>query len=332
MSLRRPWALPFVPLYWAGLRAKDALRAAGVLGTHRLQSPVVSVGSISAGGAGKTPIVIALAVLLQREGFAVDVLSRGYGRSGRAAGLVDLGVSDPAARFGDESVLIATSVPGAQVWVGADRYASGLAAEGRPPTSRSVHILDDGFQHRQLAHTFDIALVTAEDLDDNLLPAGNRREPFGALRRAGAIVVREEERASLEAKIRRWVGSDTPIWTICRRLELPTGISDAGVLAFAGIARPAGFFEMLRACGLRVIDSVRFPDHHRYTDADMRCLAQRRQSHTGGAFITTEKDAVKITPELRSVLEAAAPVHVAGLRVEFTDPEHVIAELEARCR
>ena len=333
MTARRPWALPLVPLYWAGLRAKDTLRATGLKPTHSLRSPVVSVGSLSAGGAGKTPVVIALANLLRDHGRAVVVLSRGYRRAQPeiAPALVNLTVSDPAARFGDEPVLIATAahVP---VWVGANRYAAGLAAE-HSSSAPAIHLLDDGFQHRRLARDFDIVLVTVEDLDDALLPAGNRREPFAALRRARAIVLREEERATVEPRIRRWLRPGTLIWTIRRSLVFPPGLDTAArFLAFAGIARPQGFFHMLQTCGLRVIDSVRFPDHHRYIAADMHRLVQRLQSQNAGAFITTEKDAVKITPELRNLLEASAPLHVGALRVEFADPTSVLAELGVRCR
>jgi tetraacyldisaccharide 4'-kinase len=104
------------------------------------------------------------------------------------------------------------------------------------------------------------------------------------------------------------------------------------MLAFSGIARPHRFRQMLQSCGLRVIDCFEYPDHHRYTAGDMRSLVQRLGSSAAQAFITTEKDAVKITPELRATLESAAPMLVAQLRVEFTDPASLLAELEARCR
>lgn len=184
MSTRRPWARPLVPVYAAVLRAKEALRRAGVPRTRRLQWPVVSVGSLSAGGAGKTPVVIALATLLEESGWPVDVLTRGYGRSGRGVASVRPTLDDAAQRFGDEPVLIAqrTGVP---VWVGADRFAAGERAEASGiKTPRRVHLLDDGFQHRQLARTIDVVVLTAEDLDDMLLPAGNLREGLAALQRA----------------------------------------------------------------------------------------------------------------------------------------------------
>lgn len=330
MTPRRPWALPLVPLYWAGLRTKDALLAGGILRTRQLARPVISIGSLSAGGAGKTPTVIALASLLRTSGLAVDVLSRGYGRHGTSVERVELTEPDSAARFGDEPVLIAASTD-LPVWVGADRYGAGLAAEqaSSPP---GIHLLDDGFQHRRLARTFDVVLLTAEDLADSLLPSGNLREPLSALRRANAVVIRDKDRGAVEPIARRLLRPGTAIWFIHRSLHVPQPSTGQDLLAFSGIARPHGFVDMLKSCGQRVIDAVAFPDHHRYTVHDMRRLAERLKSRNAGAFITTEKDAVKITHELRATLEAAAPMLIAQLRVVFTEPARVLAELEARCR
>src|SRR5271156_3603930 len=138
MSARRPWAWPLVPVYRAALAVKDALRGE----PKQLQWPVVSVGSLSAGGAGKTPVVIALARMLKARGWDVDVLSRGYGRSGSGVERVE---GTDTVRFGDEPVLIAqrAEVP---VWVGADRFAAGQRAESEA-RDRGVHVLDDGMQH-----------------------------------------------------------------------------------------------------------------------------------------------------------------------------------------
>jgi tetraacyldisaccharide 4'-kinase len=175
MKARRPWIWPLVPLYAAALAAKDTLRRLGVLRTRKLAWPVVSVGSLSAGGAGKTPVVIALAELLKQRGWSIDVLSRGYRRKGNSVERVDLSVADAPLRFGDEPVLIAQR-SGVPVWVGANRFAAGSLAE-EFATSQSAdssvalesdkpgraHLLDDGFQHRQLARWVEIVLLTAED-------------------------------------------------------------------------------------------------------------------------------------------------------------------------
>jgi tetraacyldisaccharide 4'-kinase len=347
VTARRGWAWPLVPLYAAALAAKDGMQRAGLLRTRRLTWPVISVGSLSAGGAGKTPAVIALAQLLRERGWAADVLSRGYGRTGSRIEQVDADAEDAADRFGDEPVMIArrAAVP---VWVGAERYAAGVMAEAaaaepreadspvapRNGNTRRVHLLDDGFQHRRLARSINVVLVTAEDLDDALLPAGNRREPLRALGRADAVVVREEERQQVEARLRRWMRPGAAMWTVRRRIDLgeATGAFDreAGFLGFCAIARPQGFLRMLKDAGARVVDSVLFPDHHRYTVEDMQRLIAVFQGSGAGAFVTTEKDAVKITPRMRALLEASAPLLVARLHVEFVDPDAVARELEAR--
>lgn len=331
MTARRRWALPLVPLYAAGLAAKSALRRSHVLSTQALQWPVVSIGSLAAGGAGKTPVVIALAELLRDRGWHVDVLSRGYGRDGTAIEQVDPTVLSPARRFGDEPTLIAqrTSVP---VWVGARRFLAGQKAEAQTPAQpRRIHLLDDGFQHRQLARAVDIVLVTAEDLADRLLPAGNLREPFAALRRAHIVIVREDERAQVESRLRTIISGTTPIWTIHRELQLP---SDAATnrrpLCFCAIARPEGFWAMLAAAGCKVLERHAFGDHYSYELADMEMLARIAGGLGASGFVTTEKDAVKLTPSMLDLLQRTGLVTVARLNVAFADPATVLRDLDER--
>jgi tetraacyldisaccharide 4'-kinase len=337
MTARRPWATPLVPLYTAGLAVKDGLRATGVLRVKKLKWPVVSVGSLSAGGAGKTPVVIALAELLQARGWNVNVLSRGYGRKESGVARVAAEPADAAMRFGDEPVLIArlARVP---VWVGADRFAAGAAAEAASPAEqRGVHLLDDGFQHRQLARKLDIVLVTADDLDDALLPAGNRRERFAALKRAEVVVLREDEIERAEPRVRNLTGDGIPIWSIRRLIRFPelapVKVSDVptyGHIAFSGIARPENFIQMLRESGVGVIETVTFPDHHAYSDDDMKKLIQTCDIAIGNGFVTTEKDAVKLSPPMRAKLEMSGPLIVARLESLFVDQDEVLRDLEAR--
>ena len=372
MSARRPWAWPLVPVYAAGLRAKEALRGE----PKRLAWPVVSVGSISAGGAGKTPVVIALARLLRKHGRQVDVLSRGYGREGSEIGLVDVKRPDAAAFFGDEPVLIALAT-GVSVWVGADRFAVGTLAEAsggatasekqilplrqaqgqddnskslrefeeqkadssaalRNDNSRSrgVHLLDDGFQHRRLKRDVDIALVTGDDLSDALLPAGNRREPLESLKRADVVVIREEERELVEARVSALMREGALLWSVRRGLRFPAplGVLSAGLrpLAFCAIARPEGFARMLQEAGCGVIDTVIFKDHHGYSVSDVEQVVEIAQRLNASGLLTTEKDAVKLSPALRARLEAVGPLVVVELEAEFVYPERVARELEAR--
>jgi len=328
---------PLVPLYAAGLAAKDVLWQLGVLRTRRLAWPVISVGSLSAGGAGKTPVAIALAELLQQNGWAVDVLSRGYGREGAGVERVDPDAPDAARRFGDEPVVIArrTGVP---VWVGAQRFAAGLAAEAAAAKhSRGVHLLDDGFQHRQLARVLDIVLVTEADLIDPLLPAGNRREPLSALRRADIVVLRDEERDRVATLLQGHVGAGVPVWRVHRQISFPdtapvlfSDVPTYGHIVFSAIARPADFVHMLKEAGVHALEAIVFPDHHAYTDDDVRKLIETFDASVGNGFVTTEKDAVKLSLAMRTQLEKVGPLAVARLDSLFVDEAEVMRELEAR--
>lgn len=333
-SGRRTWALaPLVPVYAAGLALKDALRAGGVLKTHRLEWPVVSVGSLSAGGAGKTPAVIALAGLLTGRGWKVDVLSRGYGRKGRDVERVKIEGENPASRYGDEPVLIARRT-GVAVWVGRERLAAGRLAEaaGGAP-SRCVHLLDDGFQHRQLARTVDVAMVTEHELDDVLLPLGNLREPLAALRRADVVVLREDERERVEPRLRGLVRGDAGIWTVRRELRFPAGMNAVlRPVAFCATGRPQNFWQMLDDVGCAPAAQLEFEDHHHYVYADIQRLVQLAADSGGNGFVTTEKDAVKLSALLLDGLHTVGPVNVAALDAVFLDEAAVARDLEARLK
>ena len=329
MSVRRPWALPLVPLYRAAIAVEGRLR-----GTPKmLRWPVISVGSISAGGAGKTPVVIALAKMLRARGWDVDVLSRGYGRKGKKPEKVQIASVNAAASFGDEPVLIAQRT-GADVWVHGDRYIAGSYAESNTPSSRGVHLLDDGFQHRKLARNFDVVLVTAEDLNDTLLPAGNLRESFVALQRADAVVVREDELDDVKARAWKLMREGAQMWVVRRRLVFPAPLFVFGAglrpVAFCAIARPEGFQTMLREAGCGVVETIAFADHHAYGMRDMeRILEVGRQLNATG-FVTTEKDNVKLTATMRERLETLGPLMVVGLEAEFADANAVVSALETR--
>jgi tetraacyldisaccharide 4'-kinase len=334
VSTRRPWALPLVPFYASVLAVKNWMRRIGLLGTRRLRWPVVSVGSISAGGAGKTPVVIALAKLLKDRGWEVNVLSRGYGRAGTGVELVDPNDTDAAVRYGDEPVVIAreANVP---VWVGADRFDSGQKAQAATSTNwHGIFLLDDGFQHRQLARTLDLVLVTSEDLEDTLVPAGNLRESIEALTRADAVVVREDEFEVAGQTVWELVWAGTPVWTVRRRLIFPGPGKTLGAglnpLAFCGIARPESFTRMLGNEGCSVVETLAFDDHHGYAMADIDVLIKRAEDLRASGFITTDKDAVKLTSAMRERLESIGPLMVVTLEVEFANTYEVMRAIEAR--
>lgn len=333
----RPWAYPLVPLYWAGLRLKDALRAARILTTHTLAWPVVSVGSLSAGGAGKTPAVLALTRLLADHGFTVNILSRGYGRTGTSDEQVDTNAPAAASRFGDEPTLLAAELPPPHtVWVGANRFNAGRKAESaltpQPASSKPIHLLDDGFQHRQLARTLDIVLVTAHDLDDTLLPAGNRREPLAALRRAHIVLLREEERPNLAPRLTRFLRPGALVTSHERHLVFPQPLASAGPrpLGFCGIARPRGFTRMLEDAGCTLVETIEFRDHCKYALSDVEHLVTAARANAATGFLTTQKDWVKFTPPMRDRLAQVGPVVVPHLHARLLDPQAILNTLEAR--
>ena len=303
-------------IYGAASGLRNSLFDRGWLAARRLKQPVVSVGNLSVGGAGKTPFVIALGELLKARGITFDVLSRGYGRKTRGVLLVD--PNGTAADFGDEPLLIARrlNVP---VIVGESRYGAGCFAEEKLAAQEfhpQLHILDDGFQHRSLARDFDIVLLTERDSTDRLLPSGRLREPLSSLARADAVAIPaglSNDNPTLSRKL---------IWRIKRQIIL----SDAPMapIVFCGIARPEQFFvqvrEKLRALEIKPAAELTFRDHHAYTTADIEQLMAAHNQHNAGGFVTTEKDAVNLST-LRSRLDCLA---IAILNVTFDNPADVV--------
>ncbi|MFP5234418.1 MAG: tetraacyldisaccharide 4'-kinase [Acidobacteriota bacterium] len=308
MKLARPLLLPFVPLYRLTWRIQDRRISGGMEEASRLRWPVISVGNLSTGGTGKTPLVIALAQGLAQRGLHVDILSRGYGRSGKDPVLV---APDGSAReFGDEPLLM-TRATGAPVYVGAERFKAGVLAESEVPEGRpAVHILDDGFQHRKLYRELDILLLNWEDWHNYLLPAGNLREPREAVLRASIIAIPADD-TGLEEDLRAF-GWPGPIWHLRRQMQIPQ--LDGPVLAFCGIARPAQFFAGLQAAGVPLAARIAFRDHHRFTqrELDRLCAVARQDGAT--QLLTTEKDAVRL-----GALTTSLPLKTAPLRIEVDE-------------
>ncbi len=195
-----------------------------------------------------------------------------------------------------------------------------------------VHLLDDGFQHRGLARAVDVVLVTEEDLEDSLLPAGNRREPLAALRRADVVVLRDTERARVEARVRGMMRAGAAVWSVRRELRFAEGGAGARPLAFCAIARPEGFWAMLEEAGCQLAEIVAFGDHHAYAMVDMERMVAMAKKCGATGFVTTEKDAVKLTDAMMERLREVGPVCVAGLTARFVDEADVVRELEARLR
>ena len=253
---RRPWLLPLNPLYRIGLGLRNLGLRSGWEQVHRLRFPVISIGNLSTGGTGKTPLTIALARGLGERGFSVDVLSRGYRRKG-SDGALRVALDGTADEFGDEPLLIARQA-GVPVYVAASRYKAGVLAERDSPRDQGprVHLLDDAFQHRQLHRDVNILLLNRDDWEDRLLPAGNLRETLQAIRRADVIVLPEsDDRSAKRNFVAR--GGGGRYGAVYRRMDIPA--VPGPVIAFCGIARPEQFFHGLEANGLHVVGRAAFP-------------------------------------------------------------------------
>jgi tetraacyldisaccharide 4'-kinase len=298
---------PLSAIYGGVVATRNALYARGILRARRLQGAVVSVGNLSAGGSGKTPFVLLLGGLLKARGVNFDVLSRGYGRKSRGVLLVD-----PAGlpqEFGDEPLLIARKLQ-VPVIAGEDRYEAGRFAESR--FGPQLHLLDDGFQHRALARDFDIVLVTPQDANDRLLPAGRLREPLRALQRADAVVLASGASAEsfpVDGKL---------VWRV-RRGIVPQNIPPRPIV-FCGIARPQNFVLQLRTANIEPVAEAFYRDHHAFSEKDVRELIDLKQRSEAGGFVTTEKDAVN----LGAYLSALEPLAVVPVKMDLADAANAL--------
>ena len=301
---------PLSAVFGAAVRARNDFYDRGTFQVRRLQGPVISIGNLSTGGAGKTPFLLLLGELLKQRSILFDVLSRGYGRETKGVALVDPAGS--ARQFGDEPLLIARKL-GVPVVVGENRYAAGLYAEQN--FGPQLHLLDDGFQHRGLARDFDIVLLTPVDVRDSLLPVGRLREPLSSLARADAVVLSGNlSDESIPAFVKRR-------WRVQRSIFAPQ-INDL-CIAFCGIARPEPFFAQLQQAGMNIVTGERFRDHHAYDERDVRRLLTIRDRYRASAFVTTEKDAINLGERLRGL----GTVHIVALRMELENASAVVDEI-----
>jgi len=320
---RSPWQL----LYGAAHRARRrywATRAA------RLPRPVVSVGNLHWGGAGKTPVVAAVAAHLRDRGLQVAVLSRGYGRSsagggGRAVRVVSTGdgpLLGPEVA-GDETVLLAEELPGVAVLVAAERHAAGRHALEHLEPPPDLFVLDDAFSHLRLARDLDLLVLPAADPwgGGRLAPGGRLREPLAAAGRADAVLVTGEAGPGDGVEAARALagyGFRGPGFSAPARFGAPRRAAGASeevagggrggvgavlapgtpVLLVSGIARPDSFARAAAGAGLRVAGELRFSDHHRYPEASLARIRRAFAEGGAAAVLTTAKDRVKLLGRL----------------------------------
>lgn len=313
---------PFATIYGWGSTVRSTAYRRGWRKARHLSHPVISVGNITMGGTGKTPLVALLARLLLNRGLKPVILTRGYGRA-NGSPLIAL---DPAParspdprRVGDEPALLAAALPEVPIIVCADRYRGGRAAEER--FQIGAFLLDDGFQHLQLARDIDIvALDATQEISDRaVLPAGRQRERCVALRRANiAAITRagQEDSSRLERQVRR-INPQIKVFhsrtKLCGWLEVASGrrlsadfLAGRRVCGFCAIGNPKAFFRDLMRWGCELAGGHAFRDHHRYTNSDVAHLVLSASSAGGAALVTTEKDVMNLPPDWKPDLNAFA--------------------------
>ena len=346
MSLISSVALaPLSVAYGAVTRARHTLYQSGLLTVHDVGAPVISVGNITAGGTGKTPLVAWLARAAAAEGRRVCVLSRGYKRAAPGQHVL---VSDgeqllaDAREGGDEPRLLAETLLGAAAIVSnADRVAAAVWA--RQHLGSDLFILDDGFQHFRIQRALNIVTLDATDPwgGGRLLPRGRLREPLSGLRRADCVVITRADRAADLAKLRdsvRQLSENRPLLTARTRTSrvrplrprpLPLGMIEHAkptgpFAAFCALGNPQAFFAHSRQDHFPLALTRAFPDHHAYTQRDIDALAAEAARNGAQALLTTAKDAVKL-----GKLNFALPCFVLEIELTFDDEAAIRGLLRA---
>ncbi len=277
---------PLVAIWKAG-------HAANIARAHskKLDTPVISIGALTMGGAGKSPLVAHLAQKLAEMGRNPAILTRGYGRKSRLDVIVPRGGNAGIEQTGDEAQTYIRQAA-AHVGIGSDRYQLGCKMQRE--LNPDIFLLDDGFQHFRLQRDRNVVLIDALDpLGGGVFPLGRLREPFTALARATAVVIMRAEgrHMGIENLIRRY-NSRAPIF---RARVLPQGDLPTGpVAAFCGLGQPRTFWRTLEALGIKAAPRLVFPDHHRYTAGDLAEIHRQAADAGAQALVTTEKDMMNL--------------------------------------
>ena len=303
--------MPLGVLYGAITRARKAAYRNGLFTVYRLPAPVVSIGNVTTGGTGKTPLVEWVCRVLAKDGSKVCVLTRGYGRVNPETQVV---VSDASRilvgerQAGDEPFLLAGKLIGvAAVIANADRVAAGHWAIRNLGTN--AFVLDDAFQHLRIARDVDIVTIDATNPwgDGELLPHGRLREDIDGLSRAHCVVITRAEQVESVEDLRTYIQKYTsaPVFTsrmVTASLQTIHGepvdqntLTSTSLAAFCGIGNPASFFTHLECAGAHVLLSHAYADHHVYQQNEIDRLIEKAKAAGATALVTTAKDAVKLS-------------------------------------
>ncbi len=335
-------------VFQAGVSLRQSAYRRGWLKIRRLNRPVVSVGNLSVGGTGKTPLVILMAETLLAGGHRPCILTRGYGRRG-GKGIIVLEpgpnrAADPR-EVGDEPAALARALPNVPIVISRDRFRAGIIGEQR--FQATVHLLDDGFQYFALYRELDVVLLdtTLPSSGLALLPAGRAREPFSALRRAHWVILTRTELGDAGGLQRR-VQALNPRARIFHCFTKFDGLVEARngspepranllrkkVAAFCGIGNPAAFFADLRSWGFWVVEESIFPDHHVYRRHELDNIFALSRSAGAQAILTTRKDLMNLPPDWNPPM----PLFTCCIQPEIEEKmefeQALLAEVEAARR
>jgi tetraacyldisaccharide 4'-kinase len=336
MTLKQSLLWPLTLPYGAAAHLRARAYRKGILKQQHLDGTVISVGNLTTGGTGKTPMVLWIAERLLAEQKNVGILTRGYrgekiaptSKDNAVATAQQNAAAHALTTTSDEVRLLQSRLGDRlQFGVGANRYE-----QGRELAKRGVNwfVLDDGFQHLQLARDVDIVLIDATNpfSGGRLLPAGHLREPRSALARADIIVITRSAHApAIESAIRR--DSAAPIFYARPKLDAIHSFTEgqaAGAVAaevrpelfaLCGIGNPSAFLDDLRTWGLNIVGHKFFPDHHRYTDNDDEEILQRASEAGASGLICTEKDVYN----LRAAHKRKLPMFYSSISMQIDDAD-----------
>ena len=322
-------------LYELAVRLRVAAYETDYLKQRRLDATVISIGNLTLGGAGKTPMVDYIARYLKSEGHSVAVLTRGYARESSGRRVLNAPAGDSAAarsyrEFGDEPLMLARSLSDVPIIIDKDRYKAGRWGEAE--LGAEVLILDDGYQHLALARDLNILLIDATDPlgGFEMPPFGRLREPLYGIKRADAIIITRADRpfdqGQTQAIIEYYCGDRVPVMYVYSAItgwrHLATDeVYDTkdlygwNVAVACGIGNPHAFAEDILQVGINIVSEHFFADHHSFNQEDLDRITGAAKDAGADAIVTTEKDAVR----LEGLTSGDVPVYAAQLEIQSGD-------------
>lgn len=335
----------FAILYGFGLKMKLFCYKAGIFKEYKMPCKVISLGNITLGGTGKTPTARTVATMIKEMGYKVVLLNRGYRANyDKPVGIVSDGkeIYMTAYEAGDEAYLLAKQLPGIPVVIGKDRAISGEYVAKNMDVD--VMIMDDGYQHWQLARDIDIVLVDTLTMFGNscLLPRGTLREPLSHLDRADIFLLTKVDQSMQFSQkyVREIIAQNNPNALVFESVHQPRCFIEIGewdkqdeakalsvenfkgksALAFSAIGNPASFEQTIINLGVNLVEAMRYPDHHDYDMKELQYVLDRAEESNVSAIIITEKDAVKIPKEFIA-LERSCPLYILCIEVQIKNDE-----------